>query len=182
MALIAHPQLEPAEFVALQVDAGWSLPLELIGGEGVVTPPSGGPASSAQGELFYALRSWQDQVGDGGMLLQDVFVAFGEGEYPAPDIAWWPSERRPDLAKGAVRVVPELVVEVLSPKTRDNDLGIKRELYMAAGVRELWLVDPDDRSITIVSSDSERTFAGEETADSAVLPSFSVSPSVVFKP
>ncbi len=52
------------------------------------------------------------------------------------------------------RGVPDLVVEVLSPSTRTNDLGIKRERYMASGVRELWLVDPDARTVTRVRPDA----------------------------
>jgi len=46
--------------------------------------------------------------------------------------------------------VPDLVIEVLSPSTRANDLGVKRELYMRSGVRELWLADPDAHTITRV--------------------------------
>ena len=48
--------------------------VELIDGEAVVMPPSGAAASSVQGELFFALRSWQDAEGERGLLLQDVFV------------------------------------------------------------------------------------------------------------
>src|ERR1019366_3927352 len=54
--------------------------------------------------------------------------------------------RRPALSGGAVDAIPDLVVEVLSPATRANDLGIKRDLYMRSGVRELWLSDPDARA------------------------------------
>jgi len=40
-----------------------------------------------------------------------------------------------------LRVVPDLVVEILSPSTASRDRGEKRKAYEAAGVRELWLVD-----------------------------------------
>jgi Uma2 family endonuclease len=39
---------------------------------------------------------------------------------------------------------------VLSPSTRANDEGVKRELYIHSGVHELWLVDPDARTVTRV--------------------------------
>jgi Uma2 family endonuclease len=48
-----------------------------------------------------------------------------------------------------VEVSPDLVVEVLSPSTRVNDLGVKRDLYMRSGVRELWLADPDPDARTV---------------------------------
>lgn len=153
MAAVSHPRIAPDEFVALESAAGWRLAVELIDGQAVVTPPSGGYAASIQGELFFALRAWQERLADGGLLLQDVFVALPGGHFLAPDIAWWRAERRPPVGDGALDVVPDLVVEVLSPATRVNDLGAKRELYTTAGVLELWLADPIEASITRITAE-----------------------------
>lgn len=150
VATVTHPRIESPEFLALQASAGWRLAVELIDGQAVVMPPSGGHAASVQGELFFALRSWQERTADGGLLLQSVFVGLPGGRYLAPDIAWWSAERRPPLSEGALQSVPDLVVEVLSPATRTNDLGVKRELYVDSGVRELWLADPGARTVTCV--------------------------------
>ncbi len=148
MATVVHPHLKTWEFDALQFNAGWSMDIEFIAGEAVVVPPIGGPASSAQGELYVALHRWQEDVAEGSLVLQDVFVAFPDGSRPAPDISYWSAERRLPVTRGAMQSVPDLVVEVLSPSTRANDLGVKRDLYMHSGVRELWLVDPDARTVT----------------------------------
>lgn len=45
---------------------------------------------------------------------------------------------------------PLLVVEVVSPATRDRDYGMKRQLYPDADVAEYWIVDADTRAVTIV--------------------------------
>ena len=148
MATVAHPHLEPSEFLALQSAAGWRLAVELIDGEAVVIPPTGAAASSVQGELFYALRRWQEAESDGGLPLQDVFVELPGHQFLAPDIAWWARTRRPNIREGAIDVVPDLVIEVLSPATRSNDLGVKRGYYLEAGVRELWLADPSGKTLT----------------------------------
>ncbi len=129
--------------------------MELILGEAVLVPPIGDRAASTQGELYLSLRRWQEDWGDGGVVLQDVFVALPGGSRLAPDISWWSTERRPSAPPGALQwrmrqTVPDLVVEVLSPSTRANDLGVKRDLYMRSDVRELWLVDPDARTVTRV--------------------------------
>jgi Uma2 family endonuclease len=150
MATVVHPHVEPWEFDALQFNAGWNMDVELIAGEAVLVPPLGELASSAQGDLYVALRRWQDDAGDSGLILQDVFVALPDGSRPAPDISWWSGERRPQVSRGAMQTVPDLVVEVLSPSTRANDEGVKRDLYMRTGVRELWLVDPEARTVTRV--------------------------------
>lgn len=42
---------------------------------------------------------------------------------------------------------PDLIVEVLSPATRQNDLTYKRELYESQGVRTYLIIDPDANTI-----------------------------------
>ncbi len=181
VATVAHPRLHHAEYLALQAAAGWRSAVELIGGEAVVTPPSGGQASCAQGELFFALRSWQQTSGDAGLLLQDVFVRLAGEDYLAPDLAWWAAARRPALSIGAVSGIPDLVVEVLSPATRVNDLGVKRDLYLAAGVRELWLADPESAIVMVVAPDGrQRTFGRAERLSSPLLPGFALEIERVF--
>jgi Uma2 family endonuclease len=150
VATVAHPHIASPEYLALQTRAGWRLDVELIDGEAIVMPPTGGSAASLQGGLFLWLSHWQERTGDGGLLLQDVFVAMPHGQYLAPDIAWWSASRCPPVPDGAMESVPDLVVEVLSPATRANDLGVKRELYVDSGVRELWLADPGSRTVTCV--------------------------------
>jgi Uma2 family endonuclease len=48
-----------------------------------------------------------------------------------------------------VRGAPDWVAEVLSPSTARHDQTVKLSAYERAGVREVWLVDPDDRTLTI---------------------------------
>jgi Uma2 family endonuclease len=72
--------------------------------------------------------------------------------------------------------VPDLVVEVLSPSTRFRDRGVKTEIYFEAGVAEVWLVDPDTRTIEM------RTALGRaEVPESAVVPGFRPEPAEVFR-
>ena len=43
--------------------------------------------------------------------------------------------------------IPDLVVEIISPSSSNNDRVLKKELYRRAGVPEYWLVDPDDHIV-----------------------------------
>jgi Uma2 family endonuclease len=56
---------------------------------------------------------------------------------------------RRKLDQRGVRGAPDLVVEVLSPSTASHDQIRKRRVYERAGVRELWLVHPYDRMLTV---------------------------------
>jgi Uma2 family endonuclease len=44
---------------------------------------------------------------------------------------------------------PDLVVEVLSPSNRHDDLHDKRPIYRAAGVGEIWFVDPELQQVLV---------------------------------
>ena len=44
---------------------------------------------------------------------------------------------------------PDLVVEVLSPRTAKNDFGEKKDVYERYGVKEYWIVNTMDRSIQV---------------------------------
>ena len=44
---------------------------------------------------------------------------------------------------------PDLIVEIMSPSSRVNDLFRKLNLYRFAGVQEYWVVDPDSRKVLV---------------------------------
>ncbi|MDR2120497.1 MAG: Uma2 family endonuclease [Tannerella sp.] len=44
---------------------------------------------------------------------------------------------------------PDLIVEVLSPSTAKRDLNEKFRLYEASGVREYWVVYPEDKALNV---------------------------------
>ncbi len=187
MASVVHPHVETDEFEMLQENAGWSMDIELLAGEAVLVPPIGDRASTTQGELYLALRRWQEDTVDEGVVLQDVFVALPGGSRPAPDISWWSAEHRPSTPPGALQggirqSVPDLVVEVLSPSTRANDLGVKRDLYMQSGVRELWLVDPDARTVTRARPDAtpDEVLSEGTTLRSELLEGFALDVARIF--
>ena len=44
---------------------------------------------------------------------------------------------------------PDMVVEILSPSTQRHDRLVKLGLYQRAGVREYWIVSPEERSVQV---------------------------------
>lgn len=60
------------------------------------------------------------------------------------------------LDRRGCRGAPDWVVEVLSRSTASHDQMQKRRVYERAGVKELWLVHPVDRIVTIYRLDSGR--------------------------
>jgi len=72
------------------------------------------------------------------------------------------SERHPDLAiyltpppeidddELWVQWVPEIVIEVVSPSSRQRDYDQKPEEYLRLGVKEYWIVDADERAMIVM--------------------------------
>ena len=48
-----------------------------------------------------------------------------------------------------MRGAPDWIAEVLSPSTANYDRTIKLAAYERAGVPEIWLIDPADRTVTM---------------------------------
>jgi Uma2 family endonuclease len=44
---------------------------------------------------------------------------------------------------------PDMVVEILSPSTRNIDLRVKSDRYLNCGVKEYWIVDPKEKTISV---------------------------------
>jgi Uma2 family endonuclease len=67
----------------------------------------------------------------------------------SPDVAGWRRERMPELpVDEPIRVVPDWVCEILSPRTRRHDLLVKLPYYAKIGVSYHWLVDLEARALT----------------------------------
>ena len=76
--------------------------------------------------------------------------------------------------------IPVAVFEVLSPSNRDLDRDVKARKYLAAGVREVWIVDPDDETVEVRTLEGARTHRGDDAARSRVVGGFVVTPDELF--
>ena len=75
----------------------------------------------------------------------DVFLDENNNFVPDVVIVCDKDKMKPNGIYGA----PDLVVAVLSPSTATRDMGIKKDTYEKAGVKEYWIVDPLAKSIDV---------------------------------
>lgn len=123
---------------------------EAIGGDLYVTPAPSVRHQRVSGRLEHALRDLLEDPGHGEVLDAPVGVEFPEtGEGVQPDILFVSRERRGIVADDWLRGAPDLVVEITSPSTAERDRGLKRDLYRRQGVREYWIVDPEEDAVEV---------------------------------
>lgn len=60
-----------------------------------------------------------------------------------PDLAYYQKQRLNLIKETAIEGAPDLVVEVLSQRTADRDVGVKFAEYEQHGVNEYWVLDPE---------------------------------------
>jgi len=114
-----------------------------------------------------------DLIQDGGFVFQrDPDTVF------LPDLSFVRADRvpSPDQQQGYPDLVPDLVVEVLSPSNTPSETAEKVRIYLDTGVRLVWLLDPLQRSVTVHTPDGgARTLDSDDILDGGdVLPGFSV--------
>lgn len=94
-----------------------------------------------------------------------------------PDVSYWSAERLPfdQEPEGYREIAPDLGVEVLSPYNKMARIREKMAEFFKSGVRMVWIVDPEDRKVTVYRSmDEGRTFHENATVTGEdVLPGFS---------
>lgn len=144
MAEQTRTQMTAEEFEALPES---QKPTELIEGELMVR---GVPTIRHQRVVRNIFKLLDDKVSDGEVFFAPVSIKLNQANYYQPDILWV-SENNPhcDIGEGGIDGAPDLVVEVISAGTAKIDRGIKFETYQKAGVREYWIVEPEENFLEV---------------------------------
>jgi Uma2 family endonuclease len=146
---------------------------EIIEGELFEMPSPGSAHALVVAALIRLLIPLVENLG-GRWCTAPIDVFFPGANPVQPDIlVIFPSGQAEIVPRG-IEGTPDLVVELLSPSNRGHDLLTKRSLYARAGVREYWLVDPDARTVEILSLDRDAFHlaaagSGDETPVSPLL-------------
>lgn len=103
----------------------------------------------------------------------------------APDVGFVKKDHVPLIGtSGYVNCAPDLAVEVLSPSNTSRDMLMKVADYFAAGTRQVWIVNPKRRTVTIHDSTTQDVDVLRETDTldgGEVLPGFSILVAKLFR-
>ena len=101
-----------------------------------------------------------------------------------PDVAFFSAERSPpgERVTGYAEVAPDLVVEIASPGDSRREVYDKARMWLSHGVRLVWTVHPDTRTVEAHRADRPVATLGEDDSLDGldVLPGFACAVRAVF--
>jgi Uma2 family endonuclease len=175
---LAGTLMTPEEFDAVtEYDEEYRY--ELIHGVLVALPFPDAPEACANEQLSYLLHRYGDSRSDGAAFdatLMQQYVRTATSRRLADRAIWVGLGRLPRLDQD----VPAIAVEFVSRSRRDRqrDYVEKRREYMAAGVREYWIIDRFRRTMTVVrpgpAGPVDQAVAEAETYTTPLLPGFAL--------
>ncbi|BDG59795.1 Uma2 family endonuclease [Caldinitratiruptor microaerophilus] len=153
---------------------GWRY--EIDEGELVIMAPAGWRHGKVTNRVAFVISQfvYPQRLGEVLSGESGFFVRRAPDVLRAPDVAFYSTERtaRVGNASDFTRIPPDLAVEVRDPS--EPDLSRKVRQYLEAGVRAVWVVDPEARTLTRhAPGEPPRTWAdGEAVVEEPVLPGF----------
>ena len=153
---------------------------ELIDGEVVQKPLPTVEHAIIQSLLSFVLVAFlrAQPLGFVGSEMRCIFGPAGAERPYVPDLVFIRAERaRPIRRSQPFRGAPDLAVEILSPDDRPDRVADKVAFYLLHGVHLVWLIDPETRTVTVLSASgrSSRLAEGDMLDGDVVLPGFTVS-------
>jgi Uma2 family endonuclease len=146
---------------------------QLIEGDFVMAPSPRGHHQNITGRIFRRLCDWVEKNDAGVVMIAPFDVYLDDNNVYQPDVLFIAKARLDDVYQDdGVHGAPDLAVEVLSPGTARLDKDAKRRVYARAGVAEMWLIDPELRSMQIYrfAENPDRPVAYLELGDTLTTP------------
>ncbi len=115
--------------------------------------------SRTESRIAQLLRNWLDTrpLPRGDVFSGEAGFRFSPTSSVGVDVAYAPPEvvAAQDDDEALIIGVPLLAVEILSPSDKHEETTEKVEVYLAAGVKLVWLVDPDFRTVQVFQPGQE---------------------------
>lgn len=140
---------------------------------------------SAAGNLFTELKLLAEKNNLGVVYIAPTDVYFDEYNCVQPDILFISKERLHIVTEKNIQGAPDVVIEIVSPSTKQYDTVGKKNLYERFGVKEYWIVFPEEQTIEIHLFKQGRyilqgAYTNEQMLQSQTLSSLSIATKKVF--
>jgi Uma2 family endonuclease len=132
---------------------------ELVRGEVIEMAPVGGLHGDTANTIAFLLTSHvrENELGKIFAAETGFIISRDPDTVRAPDAAFVTKDRLPPgvVGSGFLEMVPDLVVEVVSPGDSASYVQEKAEMWLESGVRLVWVVYPVPQSVVVYHSQGE---------------------------
>ncbi len=151
MSIATEKRLLSAEEFFLLPHAPNGFEQELVRGEVITMPPPGAMHGVCCLKVGRRIGNFVEDNDRGTVTCNDAgFVTERDPDsVRGPDVAFWSKERLQVIPIGYIEIAPDMLVEVLSPGNTSRQIWAKLKEYFARGVRLVWVLAPEDRTLTI---------------------------------
>ncbi len=125
---------------------------ELVRGDLLVTPSPSLTHQRVSKRLHRILEDYFESRSIGEVFCAPTDVILTPRDVFVPDLVVVADPS--DTAERGIERPPLLVVEILSPSTRQADRGVKATRYAELGIEHYWIVDPEAKRIDCLRSES----------------------------
>ena len=158
---------------------------ELIGGELLMTPAPVPKHQRISRKIEFLLEKFVTENDLGEVFDAPCDVHLDDENVVQPDILFIAKNRMNIIGEKNVQGAPDLTIEILSKSTAYRDLIQKKKLYSKFGVKEFWIVIPDEEAIEVyILKDSayllDRSYSKNETLESQFLTGFKIELNGIF--
>jgi Uma2 family endonuclease len=144
---------------------------ELVRGEVHLTPSPTTKHQIILGRLYASLDEYLSKNPLGRLLFAPLDVRLSADTALQPDLIYVASAHAAIVQEDYLRGSPDLVVEILSPSTAAHDRATKLPLYAEAGVGEMWIIDPQAKTVEILKLQGNKYLVEAALAGSRALTS-----------
>lgn len=121
--------------------------VQLIENNLVMTPAPLFRHQNIQSEIIKSFFLFLHENQIGKLVVAPLDVYLDSENVFQPDIIFISNKNMDIIQEDGLYGAPDLIIEILSPSTAQYDLNQKKNVYERSGVKEYWIVDPENKDV-----------------------------------
>jgi Uma2 family endonuclease len=158
---------------------------ELIEGELFMTPSPIPQHQRISRKIEFMLEKFVNENALGEVFYAPCDVYLDNENVVQPDILFISKERLNIIGEKNIQGAPDLAIEIISESTAYRDLVQKKKLYAKFGVKEYWLIIPEEGSVEIYTLKDKtyqllKTYGKDDILESSLLKGLKIALKEIF--
>ncbi len=154
---------------------------EILEGEIFVSPSPATKHQIVSANLLSILHQYVHKHKLGQVLAAPMDVVLSRTNVVQPDLLFVSKARKNIVTEKNIQGAPDLIVEIVSETSAEQDRTTKKQIYARHGVKEYWLIDPDTETLEVYKLDAKArafrhvaTYQSDEVLQSSLFPKLEI--------